>query len=260
MTGGVSGADVVFQQFLALCQGAGPATCPLARHKSSVKDRVDRLFKKVRKAPIPAPHASPPGRLSYGDLLLTTFTPLRDPNMWPEYAKALDEVASGDASKLETSARLMRTPFAFSKATTSAAIQCADAPAAHPISDWPIVMRRLTSAGRLWGPVLGWWQWGPCAANWPRTTDAYRGPWDAKTANPLLLISNVYDPATQYYGAKRAEKELGNARLLTVAGYGHPSYQLPSKCVDDARIAYLTDLKLPPKGKVCGDDEAPFSS
>jgi pimeloyl-ACP methyl ester carboxylesterase len=257
--GGSAGVDAVFAQFLALCQGAGPDRCALARHAQTVEQRVHRLFKQVRRAPIPAPYASPPGRLSYGDLLLTTFTPMRDPNSWPAYARALNAAARGDASVLETSAREMRTPYAFNKATTSAAIQCADAGANKPVSDWPTVMRRLTNAGALWGPVLGWWQWAPCAANWPRTTDAYVGPWNAKTPNPLLLINNVYDPATRYFGAKRAQKELGNAVLLTVAGYGHPSYQLPSKCVDDYRVSYLVDLQLPARGTVCADDDTPFS-
>jgi len=32
---------------------------------------VAQLFQQARRAPIPAPHESPPGVLSYGDLLLT---------------------------------------------------------------------------------------------------------------------------------------------------------------------------------------------
>jgi pimeloyl-ACP methyl ester carboxylesterase len=38
---------------------------------------------------------------------------------------------------------------------------------------------------------------------------------------------------------RRAERLLGNAMLLTVASYGHPSYQLPSKCADKWRVRYL---------------------
>jgi pimeloyl-ACP methyl ester carboxylesterase len=258
ITGGVSTTDGVFQQFLALCQGAGPEGCALARYPETVKARVDRLFADARRKPIPAPNADPPGELSYGDLLQTTFTPMRDPNSWPQYAADLDAAANGDASTLETAARAARTPNAFAKATTSAAIQCADAPAKQPLSAWPQVIKRITHVGTLWGPVLGWWLWAPCAANWPTSSDAYRGPWNAKTPNPLLLIGNVYDPATPYYGAQGAEKALGNAVLLTVAGYGHPSYQLPSQCTDNARVRYLVDLVAPPKGTVCRDDQAPF--
>jgi hypothetical protein len=178
--------------------------------------------------------------------------------MWPQYAKELDAAANGDASALEMTVRPGRTAYAFNKATTSAAIQCADAPAKRPLSAWPTVTKRFTDAGELWGPVLGWWLWAPCAADWPASTGSYTGPWNAKTPNPILLIGNVYDPATSYPGAKNAEKALGNAVLLTVAGYGHPSYQLPSTCTDEARVRYLVDLVTPAPGTVCRDDQAPF--
>jgi hypothetical protein len=125
---------------VALCQRAGPARCALARHAESVAQRVAGLFRQARRTPIPAPHASPPGVLSYGDLLLSTFQPLRAPQLWPQYAQELDAAASGDASALETAARQLRTPAAFSKATTSAAIQCLDGTASEPVSAWPRVI------------------------------------------------------------------------------------------------------------------------
>jgi hypothetical protein len=191
--------------------------------------------------------------LSYSDLLLTTFQPLRSPEAWPQYARELDAAASGDASALETAARQMRTPAAFSKATTSAAIQCLDGPAREPVSAWPRVIGHLTHVGKLWGPFLGWAQWAPCAASWPgHATERYTGPWNAKTKTPILFVNNVYDPATGYSNAQRAERLLGNAVLLTVAGYGHPSYQLPSKCTDRWRVRYLVHLSTPPPGTVCG--------
>jgi pimeloyl-ACP methyl ester carboxylesterase len=248
----VGSADAVFTQFAALCQGAGPARCALARHPETVAQRVAGLFRQARRAPIPAPHAIPPGVLSYSDLLLTTFSALRDPNGWPRYARELDTAASGDASALETAARQMLTPNAFAKATTSTAIQCLDAPAGQPVSAWPRVVRHLEQAGTLWTPFQAWSQWAPCAANWPgHATERYTGPWNAKTKTPILLINNTYDPATGYSGAQRAERQLGNAVLLTVASYGHP-IELPSTCADKWRIRYLVHLITPPPGTVCG--------
>lgn len=246
-------ADAVFAQFVALCQGAGPARCALARHPQTVAQRVARLFRRARRAPIPAPHAHPPGVLSYSDLLLTTFTPLRDPDSWPRYARELDAAASGDASALETAARQFRTPATLTKVTTtSQAIQCLDGPAREPVSAWPRVIGHLTHVGKLWGPFLGWGQWAPCAANWPgHATERYAGPWNAQTKTPILLINNVYDPATGYSGARHAERLLGNAVLLTVASYGHP-IELPSTCADTWRVRYLVHLVTPPPGTVCG--------
>ncbi len=54
---GVSGADEVFAKFLSLCDAAGPDRCALAGGSRTAAERVDRLFAKARRAPIPAPNA-----------------------------------------------------------------------------------------------------------------------------------------------------------------------------------------------------------
>jgi TAP-like protein len=98
----------------------------------------------------------------------------------------------------------------------------------------------------------------PCAS-WPvRGQDAYRGPCGVSTANPILLIGTRYDPNTAYANAVRTERRLGNAVLLTHAGYGHLSLQDPSGCVERARVEYLVKLITPPKGTVCPADRQPF--
>lgn len=124
--------------------------------------------------------------------LSSRFDPLRNPSVWRKYAQQLDAAANGDGSLLEDGARELRTPDAFAKATTSAAIQYLDGPARESSSAWPDVISRLTKVSELWGPVLGWWQWAPCASNWPaRTADRYAGPWNAATVNPILLIASL---------------------------------------------------------------------
>jgi pimeloyl-ACP methyl ester carboxylesterase len=250
----------VLDRFLALCEKAGPKRCALAGGRRTAAERVDRLFARVRRAPIPAPHADPPGRLTYGDLLLTTFTPLRDPSQWPQYAEQLAAAVKGDGSALVDAARQVRTPSVLTKASTiSDGIQCLDGPARKPISAWPTVIGHLTEVGPLWGPILGWWQWAPCAADWPaRSTDRYAGPWNRETKNPILLINNRHDPSTGYRNAQRAERLLGNAVLLTNNGYGHPTFQDPSECIDRWRVRYLVQLNTPPRGTVCRPDRRPF--
>src|SRR5262249_27584311 len=106
----LSSTDEDFAQFLALCQRAGPRRCALAGHGHPVAQRGDGLFARARRAPIPAPHAKPPGSLSYGDLLVSTLNPLRQPLTWPQFAANLNAAANGDASVLETNARLSLSP------------------------------------------------------------------------------------------------------------------------------------------------------
>jgi pimeloyl-ACP methyl ester carboxylesterase len=255
----VSSADEVFAQFLALCQSAGPGRCALAGHGQTVAQRVAGLFARARRAPIPAPHANPPGSLSYGDLLLSTVFPLAVPLTWPEFAAKLNAAANGDASALETGARAVQTPQAMNAATTTSAISCSDSPARLPSPAWPLAIGRFTNASKLAGPVQGWRLWAPCASNWPaHATDRCTGPWNAKTKTPILLIGTLHDPGTPYRNAQVAERRLGNAVLLTFNSYGHMSTNVTSNCLDQARMRYLVDLRTPPRGTICQPDQVPF--
>src|SRR5438477_57498 len=74
-------ADEVFDQFLSLCENAGPERCALAGVGQAPAVRAAQLFKQVKGAPIPAPGVRPPllspWTLSYSDLLLSQFEPMR---------------------------------------------------------------------------------------------------------------------------------------------------------------------------------------
>lgn len=91
-----------------------------------------------------------------------------------------------------------------------------------------------------------------------RGQDSYRGPWNATTRNPILVIGTRNDPATPYINAVRVARRLGNAALLTHDGYGRVSFQDPSACVERARVDYLVRPSTPPEGTVCGSDSEPF--
>ncbi len=257
LAAGVSSSDEVFERFESLCQAAGPSRCVLAV-RGSVKAGFEQLLARLRQGPLPAPAAEPPGRLTYGDLLISLFEPLRSPEEWPRLAEELDAAEGGDGSALEERARPLRSPRAWSGVTTSAAIQCADGPAHRGVGAWPRVIGHLEAISYLQGAVQGWWQWAPCAS-WPvRDPDRYAGPWNAKTRNPILLIGTRHDPNTGYADARRAAALLGNAVLLTHDGYGHLSFKDPSACVERAETTYLVWLKVPRPGTVCRPDRQPF--
>jgi pimeloyl-ACP methyl ester carboxylesterase len=251
----VTPTDAVFEQFEALCQRAGPVRCALAGH-GSVKARVNALFARVRRAPIPAPSASPPGRLTYGDLITAFFPEMRNPGTWPDFARDLEGAVEGDGSALLTKAR--QFPPTAGSAPAPVAIGCADSPTRHPPSDWPQVIGRLTRISAFNGPVLGWWLWAPCAAWRVRSADRYTGPWNARTKNPVLVVGTRYDPNTSYANARITAHRLGNAVLLTHDGYGHVSLVDPSACVQRTITGYLVGLVAPPRGTVCQSNHQPF--
>jgi pimeloyl-ACP methyl ester carboxylesterase len=251
----VTPTDAVFARFEALCQRAGPVRCALAGH-GSVSARVSALLARVRRASMPAPTATPPGRLTYSDLITAFFPEMRNPGTWPDFARDLEAAVNGDGSALLMKAR--QFPPMAGSAPEPVAIGCADSPTRYPASAWARVIARLTRISAFNGPVLGWWLWAPCAAWRARSADRYTGPWNARTKDPVLLVGTRYDPNTAYANAHITARRLGNAVLLTHEGYGHVSLVDPSACVQHAITRYLVSLITPPRGTVCQSDHQPF--
>jgi pimeloyl-ACP methyl ester carboxylesterase len=257
LANGASDSDLVFAKFLSLCQRAGPGRCALAGH-GPVAARVSRLLARLRRAPIPAPSAAPPRRLSYGDLLINVFARLGSPGQWPQLASGLEQAARGDGSSLESDVQSQRLAYQ-SSLNSAVALQCADKPLPRQGPQaWPSVIARLTRISRLEGPVTGWWLWAPCSS-WPvASADRYTGPWTASTRHPILVVGTRFDPQTPYANARRVTRLLGNAVLLTFDGYGHTSENDPSACVKRAINRYLVALTAPRPGSACRPDRQPF--
>jgi len=260
--GFAASADEVYDQFLSLCEGAGPERCALAGGRHTAAERFKRLSRRLKRAPIPSPGVQPPlsstQKLTYGDMIISQNAAVAGPDMWPENAANVAAALRGNGSRLEGVAAASQAPASWAKTMVTSAITCADAPAKRSLSAWPQVIRRFKNASRLKGNLVGWGAWAPCAA-WPvRGEDNYRGPWTVTTPNPILLINQRYDPQTGYANAVHVEQLLGNAVLLTQEGYGHPAAEDPSMCVDEAMTAYLVDLITPPPATVCQSNHLPF--
>ena len=99
------------------------------------------------------------------------------------------------------------------------------------------------------GPLGPWWSWQslPCASWRATAADRYTGPWDRRTANPVLVLNTTHDPSTPYESAVAMSQQLARARLLTVDGYGHSVQGNPSACATRYIKRYLIRTKLPHK-------------
>jgi pimeloyl-ACP methyl ester carboxylesterase len=258
LASGLTDADLVWEKFLALCEAAGPSRCALAGH-GPVAPRVEALLARVRRAPLPAPNATPPGVLTYGELItLAKFAVPAFPAAWPDVSGPIELAIQGDGSVLKDLGRdLISDPvrLAFEQNT---ALTCADAPPRQNAAQWPAVVRRLTDVSRIGGTAFGWVIGAPCAS-WPaRSAVRYTGPWNAVTRTPILLVNMRFEPNTPLVSARRVEQRLGNAVLLVQDGYGHLTANDPSACVDAALGAYLVRLRTPARGTVCASDHVPF--
>lgn len=104
----------------------------------------------------------------------------------------------------------------------------------------------------LWGTVY-------CAQSMWRAQDedAYTGPFDKVTAEPLMVVGSLHDPATSYAAAQSVASLVPRSRLLTSTNWGHTAYGI-SACATAHVDRYLLDGRLPPEGTVCDDTPNPF--
>jgi pimeloyl-ACP methyl ester carboxylesterase len=137
------------------------------------------------------------------------------------------------------------------------AVNCSDKPFNNTIGEVPRIADKWERQIPDFGRALAWGDPAGCPV-WPvKDADAYRGPWNHRTANPVLLFGNYYDPATQYEFARRMSRQLGNARLVSVDSFGHCILG-GSQCTDRIAADYLIDLAVPGPNTVCHPDVQPF--
>ncbi|WP_344394901.1 alpha/beta hydrolase [Streptomyces vastus] len=139
------------------------------------------------------------------------------------------------------------------------AVLCAESP--NPRDPQRYAELDRFSAKRA-GDLGHWWAWAnePCST-WPATAaDKYLGPWNRPTAHPILVVNPTYDPATPYQDGEAMARELADARLLTLKGYGHTALDNPSSCVGRHAVRYFLGGALPPAGATCEQDTPPFAA
>ena len=136
---------------------------------------------------------------------------------------------------------------------------CTDGRNPATAEEWVPASAAADAAAPGFGPL---WTWAsaPCASStWTvRDEDAYTGPFTRRTAAPVLVVGNYWDPATNYEGAVAAAGLLPRSSLLSSDSWGHTAYGT-SACVTDAVDAYLLTGQTPAAGTVCTGDVQPFT-
>jgi pimeloyl-ACP methyl ester carboxylesterase len=260
------GAQATLNEFFRLCD-AGGANCAFGPNSAA---RFAALGAKLKAQPVDItfPDGST-GTLDYSNLIGMTLGAMYDSSSWEDFASLLADIES-QASAAVLAPRLQPfwkpaiayitkrgQPHYYNGVEGFPAVACADSDNPHSYAAWSAAGAAADAAYGTFGRI---WTWASsiCAA-WPGSdADRYTGPWNHWTANPVLVVGNLFDPATRYQGAVTAASLLPNSRLLTVHGWGHTSLFL-STCATDAEGQYLVDLTLPPVGTVCEQDHVPFS-
>jgi pimeloyl-ACP methyl ester carboxylesterase len=234
-------AGKTLDAFLDLCGRQPVARCAFsAGSAETTRAKFDALLQRLEFNPSSA-------SVTYGDFVGTVVNDLYVSSGWSELARKMQSVwTTGSAEGVDAEAPFPDIGGAFG-------INCTDSPnpgpAAFPRFD-PFTLSRAGAPGRFW-----LWATEVCST-WPVTAPArYTGPWDRRTASPVLVITTTHDPATSYEAAVALSRELARGGLLTVDGYGHGT---KSACTDRYLVRYVINRILPARGARCRGEQ-PFS-
>ncbi|WP_306215782.1 alpha/beta hydrolase, partial [Actinoplanes sp. RD1] len=241
------GFEIALKGFLAACDKAGP-DCALS---GNARRKFDAVRERLRKAPFTSP--------TFGVVDLDLFTSyvyssMYDVSSFPATAADLrtlyDELfgtpPAATVRRTLPAGLSPRAPsdYSFNSSDAGQAVNCLDAPLPRNPAAYPAIATRFEATHRTFGRAEAFSEVG--CANWIRTTERYDGPWNRRTSQTVLLVNPTYDPATRYSFAQNMARELGNARLLTLEGFGHTSNF--STCVTTWYTRYLLAGQLPPPG------------
>jgi pimeloyl-ACP methyl ester carboxylesterase len=260
------GAQATLDEFFRLCD-AGPKNCAFAGHSAR---RYQAIAQRLIDHPliIEDPHGGRT-RFLYQDLIGISLGSLYGSAGWVDFAGFLHQIDSlAGPAKIGAAYQRLRHTIGFDQRFPEnppyrndiegfPGVACSD-------SDNPSTYARWTEAGANASELYGYfgrlWTWvSSICAEWPgHDADRYMGPFDTATGKPVLVVGNLFDPATRYQGAKIAHDLLPNSALLTVHGWGHTSL-FKSLCADEAIAAYLIHGTTPPAGTVCEQDDVPFT-
>ncbi len=256
------GAKATLAQFFKLCDKG--ADCKFSGNSAK---RFAALLKKL-----PVEYNDANTVPTQSDLIAITLGVMYGPEIWSDYARWLTDLEAyvngdGSAKAVDTSMAKLRRKLGAAAPTQEEypnfiegfpGVGCSDSTNPSKLSAW---QRAADDADKKYGYFGRIWTWtgGPCRT-WTRDAhqDRYTGPWTARTANPVLIVGNYYDPATAYHGAVTANRLLPGSRLLSYAGWGHTAYLLGNYCVDSRVTDYLVTGRLPRAGTVCQPNADPF--
>src|SRR5215813_11540055 len=243
------GAAATLDQFLTVC---GRTTADLCAFSAGTPDathtKFTKLVRRLQKHPL--------GTWTYAKTIGTVLGSLY--TVHPQWSTLATKLQDLWEHRTPQEPPPPQSPVRYPGTEQAFAVRCSESPNPRdPRTYHAQEQFSYARAGDI-GRVVAWAA-EPCAT-WPATADnPYTGPWNRTTAHPILVVNTTYDPATPHQGAEAMVRELADARLLTLEGYGHTALENPSSCVNEYESRYLIDGTLPPVGATCRQDTPPFA-
>ncbi|MGW6917994.1 alpha/beta hydrolase [Kitasatospora sp. NPDC054939] len=266
------GFELALGEYLKRCKAAGAPRCAFG--EGDTRAKFDAIRDRLRTGPVALPNGD---RVTLSSFTSQVANALYAQSRQAPLAKSLQALhdlvrpaapslapaqAPDDAYVLaKTVPNALREAPADTPYTADDSyygVNCQDKP--YPSS--PGLVPLVARAWELESPTFGRYQAFdvPACASWPvpaRDAERFTGPWNRRTANPVLVVGNTFDPATQYEFSKRMQRQLGNAALVTVDVVEHCAIG-KSKELNGLVTSYLVDKAVPRAGLVLKPDADAF--
>lgn len=263
------GASKALKEIFKRCDAAGEEYCAFAAGNPATN--YETIVKKLKAKPLVVRDESGTYKITYADFIGATLSMLYTVYAGEDIMRLAADIAAlqngGAAAAPAEAAVLARIKTAKSGGydfpydnsfEAQSGVVCTDGRHPKNASSWPAKTAARNKAAPHFGLVWGWLDVQCAGSTWTvRDEDAYRGPFNRRTAKPVLMIGNYWDPATNYQASVSSNRLLPNSRLLSSNNWGHTAYGTGA-CATNAIDRYLLTGQLPAKGTVCRDSRQPF--
>ncbi|MFC9897457.1 alpha/beta hydrolase [Nocardia sp. NPDC127579] len=243
------GISETFEEFLRQCAAAGPR-CAFSGGEPRLKWIA--LAERARLTPIRLD-----GQAWTYASVLGAATDLAQPSTYPDLATLLQRLFDAGTTLPGLLPIAKGAAYAGNRTEAFHAIQCADS----TVPTDPEIYTRAAISEDLRTPYFGRvavFASAACAFWQGHDADRYTGPWNRRTAAPILVLNSRFDPATPLAGARAGADQLATAQLVEVDGTGHSTMYVPSTCAERVKYDYFVTTALPPPDTHCTADRSPF--
>ncbi|MFQ6396860.1 alpha/beta fold hydrolase [Nocardia sp. KC 131] len=244
-----SGIAATFDAFLHACSAAGPR-CAFSSGDPRLKWTV--LAARARLAPIELD-----GRTWTYSAVIDAAAELSKPSDFPDLAILLQRLFDTGTTLPGLRQVADQETYLANRTEAFYTIQCSDSVVPTDTAAYSRAAvsenQRVEHFGRI-----GVFNATPCAFWHGHDADRYTGPWNRRTAAPILVLNSRMDPATPLRGAYAGAAELAQAQVVVVEGAGHSSMYVQSTCAEQVKREYLFSGLLPPEHTGCSVDKSPF--
>jgi pimeloyl-ACP methyl ester carboxylesterase len=262
------GASETYGEFVRLCTEAGER-CAL-NALGDPAEVVEDVYAALKERPVELPAGDGTTlKFGYGHLVGQMFFTMWDSADWTNQAAFVAQLALMTGVAPSTSAEGRGSGPSISELLRRLGISedyqsiggqvgpvCTDADFPGRLSSYPRKVEALDEQYPHFGLFRGWLG-VQCEFVPIDDEDAYAGPWEQTTQQPVLVIGTRFDPATNYGFTAPYASLWPEARMLTVDGWGHTTIGR-SNCADAAIAEYLVTLEAD-DGAVCEQDLVPFA-